>query len=146
MAGSPELVTRARAAVASRLTSTAAFLTTTAEAEGVEERLERLANSARDGIDADRVATELASIDDALAHLNVEYDEWETLYRIRLQVERDLLTGQVPGRTFPGDPAGEPFAKTESEPASGLQVALATMSIGLVLLDVVLALRDRRRN
>jgi hypothetical protein len=146
IAGQEMLVTRSRAAIASRLASTSAFLTTTAEAEGIEARLERLARSGQGGR---RAAAELASIDHDLATVKVPYEEWETLYRIRLQVERDLLAGQRPGETAPGGtaPAGTgatPLARPpESEPASPLQVALATLSIGLVAIDVALAIRER---
>ena len=41
------------------------------------------------------VAGEFASIDEALAKAPVPYEEWEVLYRQRLQVERDL---RAPGR------------------------------------------------
>jgi hypothetical protein len=141
IAGQELLVTRARAAVASRLASTAAFLTTSAEAEAIEARLEKLARSRVGG---ERAAAELGSIDHELATVKVPYEEWETLYRIRLQVERDLLAGHAPGEAFPGGAAGTPLARPPgAEPASTLQTALATMSIGLVALDVVLAIRER---
>ena len=48
------------------------------------------------------VAGELRSIDQALAVSPVPHDEWEVLYRQRLQVERDLLAGARPGASFPG--------------------------------------------
>jgi hypothetical protein len=141
IAGQEILVTRARAALASRLASTAAFLTTSAEAQAIEARLERLARSGEGG---PRAAAELASIDHDLATVNVPYEEWETLYRIRLQVERDLLAGHKPGETFPGGEQTTPLARApEAEPASALQVALATLSIALVALDVALAIRER---
>jgi hypothetical protein len=141
IAGKEPLVTRARAAVASRLASSAAFLTTSAEAEAIETRLERLAKSRPTGV---RAAAELASIDHDLATVKVPYEEWETLYRIRLQVERDLLAGNRPGEAFPGGEPATPLAtRAEGEPASGFQVALATLSIGLVALDVALAIRER---
>jgi hypothetical protein len=141
IAGQEILVTRARAALASRLASTSAFLTTSAEAEAIEARLERLARSHPS---ASRAAAELASIDHDLATVKIPYEEWETLYRIRLQVERDLLAGHEPGTAFPGGEPVTPLARqTESEPASALQVALATLSIGLVALDVALAIRER---
>jgi hypothetical protein len=141
IAGQELLVTRARAAVASRLASTAAFLTTSAEAEAIEARLEKLARSRVGG---ERAGAELESIDHELATTKVPYEEWETLYRIRLQVERDLLAGHSPGEAFPGGAAGTPLARPPSgEPASTLQTALATMSIGLVALDVALAIRER---
>jgi hypothetical protein len=141
IAGKELLVTRARAAVASRLASTAAFLTTSAEAQAIESRLEKLARSRATG---ERASTELASIDHDLATVKVPYEEWETLYRIRLQVERDLLAGNQPGAAFPGGEAVRPLSRASgAEPATPLQVALATLSIGLVALDVVLALRER---
>jgi hypothetical protein len=141
IAGKEPLVTRARAAVASRLASSAAFLTTSAEAEAIETRLERLAKSRPSG---ERAAAELASIDHDLATVKVPYEEWETLYRIRLQVERDLLAGNPPGKAFPGGAATATLARARDDaPASSLQTALATMSIGLVALDVLLAVRER---
>ena len=47
---------------------------------------------------------ELAWIDEELATLEIDADEWEVLYRIRLQVERDLLTGRPVGTAL-GRPA-----------------------------------------
>jgi hypothetical protein len=141
IAGQELLVTRARAAVASRLASTAAFLTTSAEAEAIEARLEKLARSRVGG---ERAGAELASIDHELATVKVPYEEWETLYRIRLQVERDLLAGHAPGEAFPGGAAGTPLARPPGgKPASTLQTAVATIAIGLVALDVLLAIRER---
>ena len=143
IAGQPILVTRARAAMASRLASTAAFLTTSAEAQAIEERLERLARGAEPGPAAD---AELAAIDRLLASVKVPYEEWEVLYRIRLQVERDLLSGIKPGHDFPGA-KGTALHRDTAAPqdASPVEMVFATASIGLVLLDVVLALRERFR-
>jgi hypothetical protein len=140
IAGREPKVTRARAAVASRLTGTPAFLTTTAEAQAVEERLERLAKRALPGPEAD---AELAAIDKILATLEIAYEEWEVLYRMRLQVERDLLAGNRPGQEFPGArPDRAPRATTD--PAAGsLEVAFAMVSIGLVIADLILAIRER---
>ena len=92
ISGKPTLVMRARAAMASRLTTSAAHLTVTSEAQGIEDRLARLARRG-DPVDtgfADADATELASIDQALGTIEIPYEEWEVLYRQRLQVERDL--------------------------------------------------------
>jgi hypothetical protein len=103
MTGDKLRVARARAAIASRLTATAAWMTTSEEAQEIEARLERLSGAERAGgtpgasLDAPAasarrdVASELGSIDAALAALDVPHDEWEVLYRERLQVERDLL-------------------------------------------------------
>ena len=87
--------TKARAALLARLTTTEAHLTTSAEAQGMEDRLEHLAASrARPGSPRTRAA--LATIDSELVQLSVSTDEWDILYRLRLQVERDLLRGDAP--------------------------------------------------
>lgn len=144
LAGQETIVNRARAALASRLTATSAFLTTTAEAQGIEERLQHLAERERLDEEAQRV---LAAIDDSLAHVEIAYEEWEVLYRMRLQVERDLLTGRKPG-AFPGEAPGSggqtPLAGPGSAPAPIEYVAAAGL-VALLTLDVVLALRDRGR-
>ena len=48
------------------------------------------------------VAAELRSIDQALAVSPVPHDEWEVLYRQRLQVERDLRAGAMAGEAILG--------------------------------------------
>jgi hypothetical protein len=95
ISGKPVLVNRARAAMASRLTTTAAHLTTSAEAQAIEDRLLALSrpladdSGARPEFDGAADAT-LAGIDEDLARIEIPYEEWEVLYRERLQVERDL--------------------------------------------------------
>jgi hypothetical protein len=172
IAGDKLSVARARAAIASRLTATAASMTTSAEAQEIEARLERL-SAARvaggtpgaDAVAAARGASttdaagrpldplaELRSIDSALAILTVPHDEWEVLYRERLQVERDLLAGDRPGEAFPGggpdtlaevgDPTGD--ARRDRLP-SWASSAIAALGFGMVAVDLLLALVDRRR-
>jgi hypothetical protein len=138
IAGRETKVTRARAAIASRLTGTPAFLTTSAEAQAVEERLERLAKTAVPGPEAD---AELAAIDKVLATLEIPYEEWEVLYRMRLQVERDLLAGHRPGQDFPGARSDRVQRATTDPAAGGMQIAFALVSIALVVADLILALR-----
>jgi hypothetical protein len=172
ISGSKLHVARARAAIASRLVATAAWLTTSAESQEIEARLERLTAadvpggvpgagaSAAPSASRD-AASELESIDEALAVLVVPHEEWEVLYRERLQVERDLLAGAKPGGSFPGAtaaaeraaapsgahgrPAGERrSARTRPLPGwvSGLAAAAGFV---LIVADVVLALAGRRR-
>jgi hypothetical protein len=85
MAGRKDPVARARAAIASRITFTAAYLTSSEESQQVEDTLMELAESpaplAREG---------LAHVDERLASMTVPHDEWEVLYRQRLQVERSI--------------------------------------------------------
>ena len=93
ISGKPALVTRARAAMASRLTTSAAHLTVSAEGQAIEDRLTHLARPSGDADPPrfdDAAAETLAAIDGELARIEIPYEEWEVLYRQRLQVERDL--------------------------------------------------------
>jgi hypothetical protein len=93
--------TMARAVLVSRLPE-AAHLTTSSEAQKIEDRLKKLArgDAARDGRLGGAARAELESIDKVLRTLAVTTDEWDILYRIRLQVERDLLLDAEPGMMF----------------------------------------------
>ena len=107
ISGKKAELARARAAIASRLTFTAAFLTTNKESQDMEERLEQISNAIKTadrdgGAEFEAARAQLAEVDEELARLDVEYDEWEVLYRQRLQVERDLLGAQIGGEDQPG--------------------------------------------
>jgi hypothetical protein len=99
ISGKPDLVRRGRAAIASRLTTSHAHLTIAAEAQAIEDRLAELARGGDDVEERrtfdDRAETEFAEIDVALAEVDVPYEEWEVLYRQRLQVERDLRAASM---------------------------------------------------
>jgi hypothetical protein len=125
ISGKPKLVARARAAMASRLTTSAAHLTVSAETQAVEDRLAALMHSPN--LAADRparfdaaAATELESIDLELATLDVPYDEWEVLYRQRLQVERDLRAGAMADEAVLG--ASEVGTSTAGQDAAAAAV------------------------
>jgi hypothetical protein len=139
ISGGKAQVARARAAIASRLTSTAVYRTTSAEAQGIERRLEEIAHN------PEHAKSELAWIDEKLATLEIDADEWEVLYRIRLQVERDLLTGRpvgtAPGSAGDGGPRAAPRIGLMIEPAAGFGIA-ATIGL-LLLLDIVVTIRER---
>lgn len=163
ISGDKTRVARARAAIASRLTATSAWMTTSAEGQEIEARLRRLSGSqVAGGTPGTRAGTgpaaradaaaELASIDAALATLAIDHDEWEVLYRERLQVERDLLAGARPGADFPGAPTGTAGTVAtraiDAPPAPLPQWVSAAAAVGgvvLVAADVILALLDRRR-
>jgi hypothetical protein len=107
ISGKPALVARARAAMASRLTTSAAHLTISAEAQAIEDRLAALARPVAETPDIPRrfddpAAAEFKAIDDQLATLEIPYEEWEVLYRQRLQVERDLRAGAMAGDAVVG--------------------------------------------
>ncbi|MBA2701015.1 MAG: hypothetical protein H0U58_04845 [Chloroflexi bacterium] len=107
ISGKPEVVNRARAAMASRLTTSAAHLTIASEAQEVEDRLMALAQPKTATPDEparfdEAAASELAAIDLTLADIPIPYEEWEVLYRQRLQVERDLRAGAMAGEAVIG--------------------------------------------
>ncbi len=107
ISGKAANVARARAAMASRLTTSAAHLTVSAEAQAIEDRLTALArpaagDPARPPRFDDAAATEFEAIDRVLATIQIPYEEWEVLYRQRLQVERDLRAGAMAGDTVLG--------------------------------------------
>ncbi len=103
ISGTATTRSRSRSAILSRLTTTAAHLTTSAEAQAVEDLIDALATRHVDVVPGDRVRLrdDFDAIDRMLLDLPVSTDEWEILYRIRLQIERDLLLGAEPGTEFP---------------------------------------------
>jgi hypothetical protein len=80
--GRDDLVAPARAAVARRMSSANAYLTVAMETQQIEDRL---ASIAREPSVSD---ADFEPIDELLNTLDAPYDEWETLLRIRLEVER----------------------------------------------------------
>jgi hypothetical protein len=90
--------TRARAAILSRLATTSAHLTTSAEAQAVEDKLASVAKSSHAArrTAGSRTRSAFEAIDTQLLELAVPTEEWDVLYRLRLQVERDLLAGHEP--------------------------------------------------
>jgi hypothetical protein len=114
ISGKSRDVVRARAAIASRLTTAAAHLTVSAEAQGIEDRLRALAIGKPGGEQPppfdEAVAAEFKAIDGDLARIEVPYEEWEVLYRQRLQVERDLRAGAMAGEALLGTDTPEPTA------------------------------------
>jgi hypothetical protein len=159
IAGKKLPVARARAAIATRLTSTAASMTTSAEAQEIEAELEKIARPRTAGgepgtdgpVDLPAASQSLAAIDTRLASLEVPHEEWEILYRQRLQVERDLLAGRAPGSVQPGEagsPLGVSLAKDREERSAtpgrqALSTVAAALGFLLIVLDVALALTDR---
>jgi hypothetical protein len=160
VAGRGLKVAQARAAIASRLTSTAAHLTTSAESRAIEDLIESLApgpSVVPPSLEAPRLAR-LQEIDEKLKSTELPYDEWEILYRMRLQVERDLLRAAAGGRVV-GNREGvqrrgrQPVAGAAQRTGSSAMPrpqAIPTPSglialgvIGLLLLDVILAITER---
>jgi hypothetical protein len=159
--GKRAVVARARAAIATRLTSTAASMTTSAEAQAVEAMLEGLTRSRVAGAepgaatvsDPAAAGSTLAAVDRLLADLDVPHEEWEILYRQRLQVERDLLAGRAPGSVLPSDPSTPLAAGIDSardralnrRRGVGWSEIVALAGLALIATDVGLAGVERFR-
>lgn len=108
LSGTQTAVARARAAIVRMLAGAPVFLTTSAEAQAIEERIKALAADRRSGGTPAGIRLALERIDDDLARLVLGHADWDTLYRLRLQVERDLLLGRA------GTPAGSVAEPEES--------------------------------
>ena len=105
ISGPTPVRTRARAAIVSRLVTAPAHLTTSKEAQEVEDRLGKVAkpDSSAGAVSPAEARAQFEAIDSTLLDLAVPTDEWDILYRIRVQIERDLLLGADPGTVFPGN-------------------------------------------
>lgn len=137
IAGTKEAVARAQAAITSTLVHAPAYMTTSAEAQEVEDEMTDISARA-DGRDVAVRLREIRALDERLATLTVPFEEWQVLYRERLQLERDALE-VVEQASGPRSPA---------EAASGPErggVAIAAAGLGLIALDLALLLAERRR-
>jgi hypothetical protein len=151
IAGTKVMVARVQAALASRLTTAQAWLTATAEGQQIEERLTKVARERPTG--AERVAA-FDWLDRQLAIEELPYEEWEVLYRERLQVERDLLVGLEPGEDMPVASSDRRRARPDGHAKSSVDgagssrdlagMAFAAASVALLTLDVVLLILQRR--
>jgi hypothetical protein len=92
--GRTALVSAARAAVARRLMTAGAYLTSAMELQQIEDRLAEIAEKPT------VMAADFRPIDELLTTLDAPYDEWQTLYRLRLQVEQER---RLPDATTPAD-------------------------------------------
>ncbi len=82
---------RGRAILAEQLAFSDAHLTWTKEANEVEDRLRHLWHDIKNGAGQNGGLDRLHEIDHQLHHLKLSYEEWDTLFREELLVERGLL-------------------------------------------------------
>jgi hypothetical protein len=139
ISGTKEMVARARAALAVRVSDAPAYLTTSAEAQRVEDRLDEIRRAARTAPVGATLAA-LHEVDENLARLTVSYEEWDVLYRERLQVEHELLFGGIPG-----DEDRTRIPEEDREPMTRRDLVIGTVGMGLIVLDVALLLGSRLR-
>jgi hypothetical protein len=137
ISGSKAAMARARAAIAIELTGSPAYLTTSAEAQRVEDAIADLAGRERARLPPTEWRRRLRELDPRIATLAVPFDEWETVYRQRLQVERDLLAGEVEATAVHAAPP-------QREP-SLVERLVAVGTMALIAADVTLLLADRVR-
>ena len=142
VAGAKSEMARARAAIASRLTFTAAYLTSSKESQQVEDRLERISQALRSGgSPSAEIDNEIAAVQETLASLEVSYEEWEVLYRLRLQVERDVLKARAAGGTPLSETAtnGQAPARSITERAVETTLGAGFGAAGTVLEKILVA-------
>jgi hypothetical protein len=141
IAGTKEKVAAARAAVAQRLTWSPAHLTVDAEAQRMEDRIRAVARAGEAGANPTELLAQLRRIDSDLATLAVPFDEWETLYRQRLQVEREL-TPEAPTLVSSNLDARQ----RPSKRSTAREVAAAVGVMALFAADAVLLMTQGRRS
>ena len=146
LSGTRVAVARARAAIAAQLTDSPAYLTASAESERIEDEIRDVA-AATDGVGPTGVGaltSRIRSLDRQIAQLMVPFDEWETVYRERLQIERDLLAKRLDIEA--AVVARQPVAHSSRARGLGLvDWVIAGASIGLLALDVALLIEGRLR-
>jgi hypothetical protein len=141
VSGKKDTMARARALIAAELTSAPAYMTTSSEAEQLEDEIAAVANQTSDSVGSIAFSRQrIAEIDRRLMELTIPYDEWETLYRQRLQVERDLLARHE-------RVAGNTAVRRAAEDAAGRggpgELGFALGAIALVALDLLFLAAER---
>jgi len=128
ISGTKQRVARARAAIATKLTHAPAYLTTSAEGQHFE-----------DALAGAKTPADLRNLDERLARLLIDYQEWDVLYRQRLQLELSML-GREPLRDGRTKHAPAPERTSLPRPAD---LAIAGAGLGLIALDAALILTTR---
>ena len=90
ISGTTKEASRARAIIGEHLTFTRAYLTWDKEANELEDGLRGVFESVEGGAGLDALAR-LGSIEQRMRKLTLPYEEWEVLFRKKLQVERAAL-------------------------------------------------------
>jgi hypothetical protein len=139
ISGSKNAMARARAAIAAELTHSPAYMTTSAESERVEDAILAVATAAEgaDGSTAVELRRRLKSLDGEISKLAVPFDEWETVYRQRLQVERDLLAKRLADAPAIAPANEPPRGSLAGRLIAGAGLALIALDAGLLLVDRV---------
>ena len=137
--GTKERVARARAAIAAKLVESPAYLTASAESEKIEDRLTALARE-----DEATAISRLAELDGEIARLPVPFEEWETVYRQRLQVERNILAREL-RKEAPLQLGSEPGVTHEKRRLPIVDWVIGIGSATLLAIDIGLLVARRRK-
>jgi len=114
--------------------------------------LDRIRDDGRNAVPEETLA-QLSELDARLAKLEVPYDEWQVLYRLRLQLERDARAALDHGADTLAPELGETGTSArrtgndrhaEVRLPVPAQVAIGLGGAALVAVDVALQLADRR--
>jgi hypothetical protein len=136
ISGTKQATARARAAIAARLTRAPAYMTTSAEAQRIEDEIAGIATAiaGHEPGSMDAHLEHLRDLDTRIARLSIPFDEWETVYRERLQVERDLLATPRPT---------EPLAPRPGSRPSGFDRLVGVAGVSLIAIDLALVVAER---
>jgi hypothetical protein len=138
MSGARTTVARARAAAATGLIGAPAWLTVSADSQAIEDDIIRASH-----LSPEAASPLLTNIDHRLATSVIAFDDWETLLRLRLQLQVAADRAEPPGAISPTSPAA--IADVRGAQA-GMPVRRARLVewvaalgvAGLLVLDVLL--------
>ena len=148
ISGTRDRVARARAALASRVSNAPAYLTTSAESQRVEDVLDKIRDEGRKTAPEQTLA-QLHKVDERLASLAVPYEEWQVLYRLRLQLERDARAAKDRDEGTIAPELGDGGHRRPAAPRgrgipTPVQAAIGLGGAALVAVDVALQVADRK--
>lgn len=96
VSGKDTILARARSTVAEKLTFSAAYLTWTKEGNELECKIKTISQEVAAGKNVKRASTNICDFAAELDQTPLSYEEWEILYRLRLQAEHLLLNRIAP--------------------------------------------------
>jgi len=91
VSGKGKAFARARSVIAEKLSFSAAFLTWTKEANELECKIKAISQEVNTGKNVKKTAADICEFAAELDKTPLSYEEWEILYRLRLQAEHLLL-------------------------------------------------------
>jgi hypothetical protein len=110
-------------------------MTISAEAQSIEDEIERLARTPS----SPARAAGLAAVDRQLGSVVIPFDEWETLYRMRLQLGHMDDTAATPD-----EPIERPGSPREPRVERLFGIGYAAIVVVLLVIDVLVLLTGRR--